>query len=323
MTTTFKPSPVLLPIYVGPKPQPRPYSTAVATLDPQVIMDDEVTDPTVHVPTNLTAMRQALPFHPYHLTALSPWPILMAMAVFGTLASFAMWFNGVIGSGTGTLLGATAALTVLISWFRDVSKEATLMGLHTRVVSQGHVLGFALFVTTEAMFFASIFWAFFHSALAPTVELGGTWPPVGIEAISPMLVPLLNTTLLMSSGATVTYAHHAFFHGGRGAAVLGLLATLVLAVVFTALQAYEYDVSAFTIADGAFGSCFYFSTGTHGLHVLVGTLFLAVGFGRLVTYAFTREHHTGLEAAILYWHFVDVVWVFLYVVVYGWTAAGA
>lgn len=219
-----------------------------------------------HHMMTLPAAQSTLPsarfaYHPYHLTALSPWPVMTAMSVFGMLASLALWFNLVQGAGVGLSLGVIGVLATLTAWFTDVSREASLLGLHTKVVQQAHVMGVGLFITTEAMFFMSVFWAFFHSALSPTVELGSEWPPMGLEAVSPIMVPLLNTALLMSSGATVTYAHHAMFTGSRGPAITGLLWTLSLAMVFTALQAYEYQVSSFTLADGAFGSTFYFSTG--------------------------------------------------------------
>lgn len=261
------------------------------------------------------------PFHPYHLTALSPWPVMTSMSVFAMLASMAMWFNNIDGTNLSLTLGVISVIVVLTNWFGDITGEASLMGLHTKIVQKAHVMGMGLFILTEAMFFFSIFWAFFHSALSPTIELGSEWPPVGIDAVSPLMIPLLNTALLISSGATVTYAHHAFFIGNRSAAISGLIWTLILAVVFTMLQGYEYSVSEFSIADGAFGSCFYFSTGFHGFHVIVGTAMLTVAFARLVVYSVTRDHHVGVEAAILYWHFVDIVWLFLYICVYGWTAA--
>ena len=143
----------------------------------------------------------------------------------------------------------------------------------------------------------------FHSSLAPTVELGCSWPPVGITALSPMAIPLLNTVLLLSSGATITFAHHAFFARNRSTALLGLVLTVVLAIIFTALQGVEYNMAGFTIADGAYGSCFYMATGAHGLHVHVGTIALPVGLARLINYQLTSTHHIGLEGAILYWHF--------------------
>ena len=160
-------------------------------------------------------------------------------------------------------------------WFRDVISEGTYIGNHTLAVQKGLNMGVALFIVSEALFFLAIFWAYFHSALSPTVELGAQWPPIGIEAIN------------------------AF-------------------ELFTGFQGVEYSVSSFTLSDGAYGSCFYFGTGFHGLHVIIGTLFLGVGFWRLLAYHLTENHHLGLEAGILYWHFVDVVWLFLFLSVYYW-----
>ena len=162
----------------------------------------------------------------------------------------------------------------------------------------------------------------FHSSLAPTVELGSQWPPAGIEALNPFAVPLLNTILLLSSGATVTYSHHALIYGNRNAAIVGVVLTIVLASIFTALQGFEYINAGFTIGDGIYGTCFYFSTGFHGIHVLVGTVFIAVGAYRIYAYHLTSDHHIGFEASILYWHFVDVVWLFLFAAVYIWGSDG-
>ena len=197
--------------------------------------------------------------------------------------------------------------------------EATYLGdPHTLAVQKGLNLGVILFIVSEALFFVAIFWAFFHSALTPTVELGGQWPPLGIEPVNPFELPLLNTILLLSSGATVTWAHHSLIEGERIGSLFGSVATVLLATGFTLLQAVEYNVSSFTISDGAYGSTFYFSTAFHGIHVLVGTLFIGVALWRIFAYHLTDNHHLGFEGSILYWHFVDVVWLFLYVSVYYW-----
>jgi len=156
------------------------------------------------------------------------------------------------------------------------------------------------------------------SSLSPTVELGAQWPPLGIEPINPFELPLLNTVILLSSGVTITWAHHSLICGERKGALYGALLTIGLAVIFTGFQMVEYNVSSFTISDGVFGSCFYFSTGFHGIHILIGTAFLVVGCWRLLTYHSTDSHHLGFESAILYWHFVDIVWLFLFVAVYYW-----
>ena len=194
----------------------------------------------------------------------------------------------------------------------------TYLGNHTLSVQKGLNMGVALFIISEALFFLAIFWAFFHSALSPIIELGAHWPPKGIYPINSFELPLLNTILLLSSGVTVTYAHHSLLQGNRSGTLYGLLFTIILAIVFTTLQGIEYTVSSFTLSDGAFGSCFYFSTGFHGLHVLIGTAFLSVGLWRMYAYHLSDNHHLGMESGILYWHFVDVVWLFLFVSIYYW-----
>lgn len=229
-----------------------------------------------------------------------------------------MYFNGFANGGTLVILGFLATVSAMILWFRDVVAEGTLLGNHTFAVQKGLNLGVALFIVSEIFFFISIFWAYFHSALAPTVELGTSWPPVGIDPLNPFEIPLLNTILLLSSGASVTYAHHSLIEGNRRGTLLGIIITVILAVLFTALQGFEYYEAPFTLTDGAYGSTFFFATGFHGLHVMIGTAFIAVAFFRILSYHLTDHHHLGFEASILYWHFVDVVWLFLYVSIYWW-----
>jgi len=265
--------------------------------------------------------RTQFQFQPFHLVTPSPWPLLTSFSLLIFTSAAVMYFNGYANPGSGTLLlgiGLATTVAAMALWFRDVVVEGTFLGDHTFLVQKGITMGVALFIITEVFFFISVFWGFFHSSLAPTVELGSQWPPVGIATINPFELPLLNTLLLLSSGATVTYSHHALIQGNRRGAITGLLMTLVFAVLFTICQGIEYYNAPFTIADGVYGSTFYFSTGTHGLHVIIGTLFLAVGFFRLLSYHLTDHHHLGYEAAILYWHFVDVVWLFLFVSVYWW-----
>ena len=258
-------------------------------------------------------------FHPHHLTLNSPWPILTAGSTLAILTGAVYWFNAINHGGYILVLGIFVTIIAFTLWWRDVITEATYLGHHTRVVQEGLSIGFSLFVLTEAFFFLSIFWAYFHSGLSPTDELA-QWPPVAIPALSPVTVPLLNTILLVSSGATVTYGHHALILGNRKAALQGTLATVVLAILFTGAQIYEYIEAGFTIADGAFGTCFFFGTGFHGFHVFIGTAFIAVGLVRISLYHFTATHHLGFESSILYWHFVDVVWLGLYLIFYWWGA---
>nr|AKH90808.1 cytochrome c oxidase subunit III [Rhinogobio typus] len=185
-------------------------------------------------------------------------------------------------------------------------------------VQKGLRYGMILFITSEVFFFLGFFWAFYHSSLAPTPELGGCWPPTGITTLDPFEVPLLNTAVLLASGVTVTWAHHSIMEGERKQAIQSLTLTILLGFYFTALQAMEYYEAPFTIADGVYGSTFFVATGFHGLHVIIGSTFLAVCLIRQIQYHFTSEHHFGFEAAAWYWHFVDVVWLFLYVSIYWW-----
>lgn len=266
--------------------------------------------------TNST--RSSFQAHPFHLVSPSPWPIFTSLSLYALTTSAVLNMHGF----TLAIIPLIFAFIVLISsmtlWFRDVISEGTYLGNHTLAVQRGLNMGIALFIVSEALFFLGIFWAYFHSALSPTIEMGAHWPPMGVEAVNPFELPLLNTIILLSSGVTVTYAHHSIIQGNRSGALNGTLYTIILAIIFTGFQEVEYTVSSFTIGDGTYGSCFYFATGFHGLHVMIGTAFIAVGLWRILAYHLTDNHHLGLESSILYWHFVDVVWLFLYISVYYW-----
>jgi len=190
--------------------------------------------------------------HPFHLVTPSPWPLLTSFSLLILTMAAAMYFNGVSNGGFLVIIGFITTVSSMALWFRDVVAEGTLLGNHTFAVQKGLNLGVALFIISEVFFFISIFWAYFHSALAPTVELGNAWPPAGIDPLNPFEIPLLNTVLLLSSGASVTYAHHSLIEGNRRGTILGIIITVVLAVIFTALQGLEYHEAPFTIADGAY-----------------------------------------------------------------------
>jgi len=263
-------------------------------------------------------VRSQFQSHPFHLVSPSPWPIYTSISLLALTTSAALSMHN-FSDAYYSFYSALFLVVVSMSfWFRDIISEGTFIGNHTLAVQKGLNLGVILFIVSEALFFMAIFWAFFHSALTPTIELGAQWPPIGIEPINPFELPLLNTVILLSSGATVTYAHHSLIKGNRAGSLYGSIATVILAVIFTGLQGIEYTVSSFTISDGAFGTCFYFGTGFHGLHVIIGTAFLGVALWRIYAYHLTDNHHLGFEGGILYWHFVDVVWLFLYVSVYYW-----
>lgn len=256
--------------------------------------------------------------HPYHLVDPSPWPIFASIACLITTIGGVMSMHAYIGGSLVFWFGMCMILYSMLGWWRDVVRESTFQGFHTHAVQKGLRLGILLFILSEIMFFLAFFWAFFHSSLAPTVEIGAVWPPKGIQVLNPWEIPFLNTLILLTSGAAVTWSHHAILGGNRSQAIVGLLFTIGLAIVFTAFQALEYIEAPFTISDGIYGSTFFLATGFHGFHVFVGTLFLLVCAVRLFKNHFTKQHHLGFEGAAWYWHMVDVVWLFLFVCIYYW-----
>jgi cytochrome c oxidase subunit 3 len=208
-------------------------------------------------------------FFPYHLVENSPWPLVSSFALLNLTIGAVMYMQGFYAGHYVLLLGFILTVGSMSLWFRDVGNEGALGGFHTKEVRKGLEIGFLLFVVSEIFAFLSIFWAFFHASLAPAIEIGGCWPPQGITPLNPFAIPLLNTILLVSSGALVTFGHHALLNGNRKAALLGLELTVLFAVLFTFLQYLEYANAPFTISDSVFGSAFYCSTGLHGLKLAV------------------------------------------------------
>lgn len=256
--------------------------------------------------------------HPFHLVSPSPWPIKLSGSFFALITSIVLWIQAFIYAYYCLSITLIMSISSMLFWFRDIIAESSYTGSHTYAVQIGLNMGVGLFIVSEALFFLAIFWSFFHSAGLPNSTVGGQWPPMGIESIHPFELPLLNTILLLSSGVTVTYAHHSLIQGERSGVLNGLVLTVFLSFLFTVFQAVEYLVSSFTLADSIFGSCFYFGTGFHGFHVMIGTAFIAVGLWRVLAYHCTDHHHLGVESSILYWHFVDLVWLALFTSVYYW-----
>lgn len=256
--------------------------------------------------------------HPYHLVDPSPWPILCSSSAFVVTLGAAAYMHNFKGGGFVLLIGVISLLYITSNWWSDVTRESTFEGSHTKAVVLGFRFGMFLFILSEVMFFFAFFWAFFHSSISPAFNLGGIWPPRGIETLNPWEVPLLNTALLLCSGATITWTHHSVFVGFRKASLLSLFLTIFLALLFTLFQMVEYYTAPFSISDSVYGSTFFLATGFHGFHVFVGTCFLMVCGARLFCYHFTTQHHFGFEAAAWYWHFVDIVWLFLFVTLYWW-----
>ena len=256
--------------------------------------------------------------HGFHLVDPSPWPIVAAFSALFFTFGGVLYFHGYIGGVFLWRFGLAMILFMMFCWWRDIIREGTFEGQHTARVQSGLRMGMLLFIVSEIMFFVAFFWAFFHSSFNPSHAIGGVWPPFGLTILDPWKVPFLNTLLLLTSGCTITWAHYAILGGLKDQACIALIHTIFLAVIFTALQGFEYVTSPFTISDGIYGSTFYMATGFHGFHVFVGTCFITVCLFRLYRNHFTMEHHFGFEAAAWYWHFVDVVWLFLFISIYWW-----
>nr|AXS65585.1 cytochrome c oxidase subunit 3 [Cleroidea sp. 5 KM-2017] len=254
--------------------------------------------------------------HPFHLVDVSPWPLLGALSAMTTMMGLIKWFH--FYNNSLLLLSFLIMVLVMYQWWRDIVREGTYQGLHTFSVTTGLRWGMILFITSEVLFFASFFWGFFHNSLTPAIEIGMFWPPKGVIPFNPLQVPLLNTLILLTSGLTVTWAHHSLMENNYKQAAQGLTLTVVLGVYFSLLQGYEYLEAPFTISDAVYGSSFFMATGFHGLHVLIGTTFLLICLIRHTNNHYSMNHHFGFEAAAWYWHFVDVVWLFLYVSIYWW-----
>nr|ALO77087.1 cytochrome c oxidase subunit 3 [Paramarygmus sp. PAR01] len=254
--------------------------------------------------------------HPFHLVEYSPWPILGSLSALIVMSGIIKWFH--LYNNSLLLIGFLSMLLIMYQWWRDISREATFQGHHSYIVTMGLRWGMILFITSEVFFFISFFWGFFHNSLAPTVEIGMLWPPKGITPFNPTQIPLLNTLILLTSGLTVTWAHHSLMENNFKQATQGLLLTVILGLYFSALQGFEYIESSFAISDSAYGSSFFVATGFHGIHVIIGTTFLLICLLRHLNNHFSQIHHFGFEAAAWYWHFVDVVWLFLYISIYWW-----
>lgn len=256
--------------------------------------------------------------HPFHLVKPSPWPIYLAFASFGFLFNLTMLMHNVTNNTWILLWNIITLAYIGLLWSRDIVAEATYLGEHTSKVSDGLNLGFIIFLVTEFMWFVGVFWAYFHSALSPAVELGEMWPPIGIIPIQATDLPLLNTLILLASGATITYSHHGLIARNWNASVYGLLFTILLGVIFIICQFIEYKYCSYTMADSVYGSVFFIVTGLHGIHLITGTAVLTVSFYRLYNMQLTSTKHTGYATAILLWHFLDVMWLFVYIICYYW-----
>lgn len=256
--------------------------------------------------------------HPYHLVESSPWPICSTIATINFMLTLALTMHGYIPGLTLLAVNAIILALSIILWLRDTIIEGSFLGNHTVVVRRGLEMGFNLFVLSEILIFAGIFWAYLHSAMNPTLELGLAWAPADIVKVEAMELPLLNTIILLTSGATITYAHHGWIKGNWRDSTIAMAVTALLVVVFVIFQVLEYSFAEFTISDGVYGSAFYLGTGLHGFHMVTLIIMLSVVAFRMYRKLFSRTHSTNLNTTIVYSHVLDVIWLALFVLFYVW-----
>jgi len=267
---------------------------------------------------NLKKYLKQYPKHYFHIVDPSPWPISAAIAaLLITLGGTATMHDYSIGP-YALIYGIIYLLFILFSWFKDIIIEGSIEGRHTRVVKKNLRLGFKLFIVSEVMFFFGFFWAYFHSSLSPSIFIGGEWPPLGIKVLDPFEIPFINTIILLVSGASITWGHIGTRIGMYIQSIFGLILTAFFASIFLLAQLYEYTHCTFNISDGIYGSIFFMLTGFHGFHVFLGFCMIFVSILRLTTKNLSTKHHLGLEFTVWYWHFVDIVWILVYIFVYIW-----
>nr|AGI04239.1 cytochrome c oxidase subunit 3 [Pediculus schaeffi] len=256
-------------------------------------------------------------FHPFHIVDYSPWPIYLSFSLLLTASGLLSWLNG-FNSFLIFISSLLLSSFIVTLWWRDVIRESTFQGKHTIEVMNGLRLGMIMFIISEVMFFFSFFYGLFFLSLSPDSSIGLLYPPCGIENVGFLGIPLLNSILLLSSGVTITWSHYELLSGNLSLSFKSLIITIMLGLVFLVFQYMEYKSSTFSIADSSFGSLFFMMTGFHGIHVCVGVLFIIISTLRLNFYHLNSNHHLGFEMSSWYWHFVDVVWLFLYLTLYWW-----
>jgi len=261
---------------------------------------------------------QKYPKHLFHVLEFSLWPFFLAFGLFFFVTGIAFSIHYVVTGYYILLIGLLMLIITSIFWFLDISREAVVKGYHTKIVRKGLKIGFLFFIASEIMLFFGFFWAFFHSALCPSIELGAIWPPVGLNVIPVFDFPLFNTFILIISGFAVTWAHRGISLGSFKESIDGLILTILLGLFFIFLQGLEYYESTFNLQDGIYSSVFFLLTGLHGCHVIVGVCFLFICFISLLFNHFLTNHYLRFVFAVWYWHFVDIVWILLFLSLYCW-----
>nr|AHB23643.1 cytochrome c oxidase subunit III [Ceratobaeus sp. MM-2013] len=257
-------------------------------------------------------------FQPFHLVTLSPWPLVTSVNLLSLMMSMGMMFN--YKSKTTLYLSLILLIICSYQWWRDIVRESTFQGYHTVHVIETLKLGMIMFITSEVFFFIAFFWSYFHMFLSPSIQIGNFWPPMGMKfmLINPYQLPLMNTIILISSGMFLTMSHYALINKNLNMTKKMMMLTIIFGMIFTIIQIYEYFEAPFSMFMSNYGTTFFMMTGFHGLHVMVGTIFIIIEYKRMSSMQFSNLHHIGFEASAWYWHFVDVVWLFLFLFIYWW-----
>jgi len=253
---------------------------------------------------------------PFLAVQTSFWPVFISLVLFSLLGNTVLYIN-IKFAFSMVLIPILLTIMVAYLWWKDFTRES-LVGYHTHKLESRLRVAMLLFILSEVFFFVSFFWAFYDASLAPSIEIGMVWPPVGVCPLSVYSVPLLNTVILLTSGITVTWAHHSIINNYFSKSVVSLFFTVFLGVYFLVMQYLEYKEAQFSISDGVYGRTFFMATGFHGMHVIIGTLFLLVVLFHLLNSKLLFNHHFSFEASAWYWHFVDVVWLILFISIYWW-----
>nr|YP_009400274.1 cytochrome c oxidase subunit III [Nurudea yanoniella]ARW70276.1 cytochrome c oxidase subunit III [Nurudea yanoniella]QBK84293.1 cytochrome c oxidase subunit 3 [Nurudea yanoniella] len=253
---------------------------------------------------------------PYYILNISPWPILMAFNSFNFMISNIMIMN--FKFNMISMMNLMLMIIISILWWRDIIRESTFQGNHNFYIMNLIKLSMILFIISELFLFISFFWNFLHNSLAPSIDIGLNWPPKNINFFNPLMIPLLNTIILLTSSFTITLSHFYTLNNLKKKSSMFLNMTIILSIYFLYLQTLEYKQANFTFSDSIFGSSFYMATGFHGMHVIIGTIFLIINMMRMINMHFSFMHHISFELSIWYWHFIDIIWLFLYMTFYWW-----
>lgn len=254
--------------------------------------------------------------HFYHIVTRRPWPLLISLRIFIIIIGRIKIFNYI--NYLLITLGFYIIILISFQWWRDIIRERTFQGLHTIKINKLLSLGILLFIFSELLFFISFFWSYFHSALSPNIEIGRLWPPKNIYQFNPYDIPLFNTIILLSSGITITWSHYCLLNKNKFKRLIGILITIILGIIFSLIQLYEYNQSSFCLNDSIYSSLFFIITGFHGFHVIIGRIFLLIILVRIYYNHISSYHHFGFEAASWYWHFVDIIWIIVFSIIYWW-----